>query len=87
MSGDLGVCAGSLLPAMALIDVTQRATSSLGWARAGSPEESELLSESPNSPSQIQAAPLCPVRWVCDYRTGVLSEGLKTAHWGIEARH
>lgn len=72
MSGALwGVCAGSLLPAMALIDVTQRATSSLGWASAGSPGESELLSASPNSPSQTQAAPLCPVGHLCDYRAGI----------------
>lgn len=82
MSGALGVCAGSSLPALALIAVTQRATFSLGWARAGSPGESELLSEAPNSPSQIQAAPLCPAGRVCDYRTGLLSEGLKTCALG-----
>lgn len=81
-SGALGGCAGSLLPAMALIDVTQRATSSLGWARAGSPGESELLSESPNCPSQTQAAPLCPVGRLCDYNAGVLSEGRKTCALG-----
>lgn len=75
------VCAGSSLPVLALIAVTQRATSSPGWARAGSPAESELLSES-KSPSQVLAAPLCPVGWVCDYRTGVSSEGLKTCAQG-----
>lgn len=75
-------CAGSSLPALALIAVTQRATFSLGWARAGSPGESELLSEAPNSPFQIQAAPLCPAGRVCDYRTGLLSEGLKTCALG-----
>lgn len=81
MSGALGVCAGSSLPAMALIAVTQRATSSLGWERAGSPGESELLSESPNSPSQVQLGGSVTTG------QGFGLQDLKNVHWGTQARH
>lgn len=79
MSGALGG-AGSALPAMALIAVTQRAAYSLGWARAGSqgkisaPRGTGTPVSLLTAPSQIQAAPLCP-GWVNDYGTGAFLGG------------